>query len=174
MSHEFLFLEGMHIHPKLNFLILDDEAIINDMLKDFLVSLGFTGEIHQVFKIEEAIKSLKELHIDYILSDWNLPDGNGVQLLKAVRSSKKYNDTPFLMISANDDVDSMLESSKLGVSEYLVKPFELDDFEKKLLEGYKYHLVKEEQFILQLKERVKFLEQENKMLKEEILNLKGR
>ena len=111
MAQEFLFLQGIHIHPKLNFLIIDDEVILNDMLKDFLINLGFTGEIHQAYTIEEAKNELKTQHIDYILSDWNLPDGKGVHLLKAVRKSEKYQDTPFLMISANDDVESMLESS---------------------------------------------------------------
>lgn len=146
MSKELIKLNGLSVKADQDFLILEDEDGINDMLAQSLELMGFTGTIYQTYKIEEAQSILKTKKIDYILSDWNLPDGQGIALLKAVRSTERLASTPFIMITGKSDIDSMMESSKLGVSEYLVKPFDYDDFERKLVEGWKYHLVKEEDF----------------------------
>ncbi|MFT6634076.1 MAG: DNA-binding response OmpR family regulator [Bacteriovoracaceae bacterium] len=146
MSLELVKLNGLSVKADQDFLILEDEDGINDMLAQSLELMGFTGKIYQTYKIEEAQTILKTKPIDYILSDWNLPDGQGIALLRAVRSTERFVSTPFIMITGKSDVDSMMESSKLGVSEYLVKPFDYDDFERKLVEGWKYHLVKEEDF----------------------------
>jgi len=173
MSQEILFIRGLHVRSAQSFLILDDEQTVNDLLKDYLLTLNFTGQIFQAYTIEEAKLILKENKPDYILSDWNLPDGKGVHLLQAVRSTQKFQNTPFLMITANDDIESMMASSKIGVSEYLVKPFNLKDFEQKLAEGWKYHLVKEEQFITDLQDEIKKLRNENRLLKDEIHKFRG-
>jgi DNA-binding response OmpR family regulator len=146
MSLELVKLNGLSVKADQDFLILEDEDGINDMLAQSLELMGFTGKIYQTYKIEEAQTILKTKPIDYILSDWNLPDGQGIALLRAVRSTERFVSTPFIMITGKSDVDSMMESSKLGVSEYLVKPFDYDDFERKLVEGWKYHLVKGEDF----------------------------
>lgn len=173
MKREILFIKGLHVRATQCFLIIDDEETVNDLLKDYLLALNFTGDILQAYSIEEAKNLLKENNVDYILSDWNLPDGKGVNLLHAVRTSKRFKNTPFLMITANDDIQSMMTSSKIGVSEYLVKPFSLDEFEQKLAEGWKYHLVKEEQFIIDLQDEIEKLKEENRLLKDEIHKTRG-
>lgn len=162
----------MNVKSDQDFLILEDEGQINSVIKDSLEIIGFNGAIYQTYSIEEAQKVLKTKHIDYILSDWNLPDGKGITLLKAVRSTPRLKDVPFLMITGNDDIESMMTSSKLGVSEYLVKPFDADDLEKKLVEGWKYHLVKEEEFIKTLEGKIKVLESEVEDLRKENTLLK--
>lgn len=173
MSGKILNLKGMTIKADQNFLILEDEVEINELIVENLSLMGFEGSFHQAYKIEEAQKVLKTKQIDYILSDWNLPDGQGITLLKAVRSTERLKETPFMMITGNSDIQSMMDSSKIGVSEYLVKPFQYDDFEKKIAEGYMYHLVKNENFIKDLENKVQFqndkielLEQENKRLRD--------
>ncbi len=165
-------LNGMTVKVNQDFLILEDDNAINNLITDSLKLLGFDGEFYQTFNIEQAQKILKTKKIDYILSDWNLPDGQGVALLKAVRSTPRLKDTPFLMITGNDDVQSMMTSSKIGVSEYLVKPFQISDLERKLIEGWKYHLVKNENSIKQLEEKINLLEQKIIKLEKENSNLK--
>jgi DNA-binding response OmpR family regulator len=146
MTNEKLILDGLKVDKNLNFLVLEDEDGINDMLAQSLELMGFSGEIYRTFNIQEAQTILKSKKVDYILSDWALPDGEGISLLKAVRSTKRLKDTPFIMITGKDDVQSMMESSKLGVSEYLVKPFDFDSLKEKLIEGLKSHQVKTDDF----------------------------
>lgn len=175
MSIEMLNLNGMTVKANQDFLVLEDDDSINTIITDSLKLIGFTGKIFQAYSIAEAQKVLKTKHVDYILSDWNLPDGQGIALLKAVRSTARLKDTPFLMITGNDDIESMMTSSKIGVSEYLVKPFQVQDLERKLIEGWKYHLVKNEEFIKNLENRISELEKkidhletENKELKDKL------
>lgn len=172
MSKKTVNLQGISVPSKQNFLILDDEGDINELIVDLLEILGFDGVFYQAYSIADAKEMLSKHTINYILSDWNLPDGKGVSLLKAVRSSEKFKHLPFLMITGNSDVDSMLESSKLGVSEYLVKPFDKSSFQNKLVEGWKSHLDNEDHIIQSLKKEIVALEIEIEKLKEENHSLK--
>jgi len=103
----------------------------------YLEIIGFNVKFLTAATILEAKKHLKYEKIDYILSNWNLPDGHGISLLKAIRNSAKFRDLPFLMITDKDDIESMLTSSKVGSSEYLTKPFSLEEFQEKLINGWK-------------------------------------
>lgn len=174
MKPQTLDLEGMIVASQQNFLIIDDEGEINEMIVDLLEMMGFNGTFYQAYSLEDAKRILSQNKVDYILSDWNLPDGQGISLLKAIRKSPKFENIPFLMITGNNDVDSMVLSSKVGVSEYLTKPFDIDDLQNKLVEGWKYHLVKDEVFIKKLKEKIKILESKVQELEKENTALKER
>lgn len=173
MKDKILNLNGMVVNSNTHFLIIEDEKDISDSILEILDLIGFNGPIYQAFNIKMAKEYLQENKVEYILSDWNLPDGKGISLLKAIRSTKKYECLPFLMITANNDVDSMIISSKIGVSEYLVKPFTVNEFQSKLVEGWKYHLVKNEDFILTLKNKILELEQKIIYLEKENNKLKN-
>jgi two-component system chemotaxis response regulator CheY len=172
MSAQNLDLDGMIVSSKQNFLILDDEGDVNEMIVDLLELIGFNGLFFQAYSIKDAKIILAKQRIDYILSDWNLPDGQGISLLKAIRKSPKFLNIPFLMITGNNDVESMMLSSKTGGSEYLVKPFDIDDLQTKLIEGWKFHAVKYEKYIKDIESKLEILELEVEKLKLENKQLK--
>jgi two-component system chemotaxis response regulator CheY len=134
-------LDDLIVPSKLSFLILDDDEQINNTIKDFLEFIGFNGIFHQAENLQKAKKILETKEVHYILSDWKLPDGEGVSLLKAVRKSTNYASTPFVMISGKDDIESIIKCSKFGCSEYLTKPFTMDEFQQKLVQGWKTHII---------------------------------
>jgi two-component system, chemotaxis family, chemotaxis protein CheY len=161
-------LNGVIVDSNQNFLIIDDDSDIRSILQDFLTFLGFNGKIHLAQNILEAKKNLKYEKVDYILSDWNLPDGEGIALLKAIRKSPKFKHIPFMMITAQDDLDSMILSSQIGSSEYLSKPFDIETFKQKLAEGWKTHLISRHNEVTLLQQQIERLEKENAELREKL------
>lgn len=151
-----------------NFLIIDDEGDILDTIEDILEMLGFKGKILKAASINEAKKHLKFEKIDYIVSDWNLPDGQGIALLKAIRKSYKFRDIPFLMITGDDTVDNMILSQKYGSSDFLAKPFHIDNFERKIAEGWSTHVLPKQDEFHALKQRIVELEEEIEYLKDRL------
>ena len=161
-------LNGVVVSAFQNFLVIDDEGGILDVMEETLEILGFIGRVHRASSINEAKKILKYEKVDYIISDWNLPDGEGIALLKAIRRSKKFCDIPFLMVTGDDSVDSMILSSRYGGSDYLVKPFTINDFKEKLAEGWKTHIVPVQDEVHQLRQQIIALEEENQALRAEL------
>lgn len=165
-------IKGLTVDASQNFLIIDDDQEVNEVLTEYLELLGFNGKFLHANTIMEAKKHLKYEKVNYILSDWNLPDGQGISLLKAIRQSVKFRDLPFLMITGQDDIESMITSSKIGSSEYLTKPFDLEEFQEKLINGWKTHVIPAQEELHTLRKRIIELEEENEKLKEEISLLK--
>ncbi len=112
-------------------LIVDDFATMRRIVKNILRQLGFTNII-EADDGKAALYILKKEKIDLILSDWNMPEMPGIELLKAVRSDDKLKDTPFLMVTAEAEKENIIEAVKLGVSNYIVKPFTAETMGEKL------------------------------------------
>jgi two-component system chemotaxis response regulator CheY len=159
-------LSDLIVPSSLNFLILDDDKSINETIKEFLEFLGCNGNFYQALNLHQAKTILEANEIHYILSDWKLPDGEGVSLLKAIRKSMNYSNTPFVMISGKDDIDSIIKCSKFGCSDYLTKPFTIDEFKQKLVQGWKTHIITRIAAFERL--QIQFYEQQ-----EEIKTLRG-
>jgi two-component system chemotaxis response regulator CheY len=165
-------LNNLILDSNQNFLILDDDEQINETLVEFLKVLGFNGKFLTANSILEAKKHLKFEKIDFILSDWKLPDGQGIALLKAIRKSVKYRDIPFIMVTGKDDVESLITSHKMGSSEYIVKPISLDTFKEKLAQGWKSHVQPDMDKMHSLNQKILELEDEIENLRSENLKLK--
>lgn len=124
----------------INFLNLEDMDSLRKMVTDHLRALGFKGEILEAACLKEAQKALNgPTKVQYIISDWNLPDGTGFELLKAIRKVGKYKNTPFLMVTTEDAVTNILDAVNEGVSSYVVKPWEAPDFDEKLAYSWDKH-----------------------------------
>jgi two-component system chemotaxis response regulator CheY len=122
------------------FLIVDDFKVMRTFIRNSLNTLGFYNVIdasdgkQAVLAIETSLNEGKPF--DFIISDWNMPNMDGHELLQQVRSNKKTKDLPFLMISAEADRDKLAEVAKSGASDYIVKPFTMNDFTKSLVTIY--------------------------------------
>jgi putative two-component system response regulator len=102
-------------------LIVDDEPVICDLISEDLSELGYLCEV--ALDGNSALQKLAKEDFDITLLDIRLPGISGIELLKEIRS--KYS-SAVIMITAIDDVNTAVESMKLGALDYIVKPFNLD------------------------------------------------
>ena len=79
-----------------------------------------------------ALKTLKSQKIDLVVSDWNMPNMTGLELLKAVRADEDLKATPFLMVTAEAKKENIIEAAQAGASGYVVKPFTAATLDEKL------------------------------------------
>ena len=70
--------------------------------------------------------------IDFIISDWNMPQMTGIDLLRKVRSSEEFGDLPFLMVTAEAQQENIIEAVQAKVSNYIVKPFTAETMKQKI------------------------------------------
>lgn len=124
----------MDSHIKI--LVVDDFATMRKVVRNLLKQGGYEN-ITEAEDGVTALKVLKSQKIDFIISDWNMPNMTGLELLKAVRADEELKKTPFLMVTAEALQDNVIAAVKAGVSNYIVKPFTaevLNDKIKKILE----------------------------------------
>ena len=112
-------------------LVVDDFATMRRIIKNVLKQIGFT-KILEADDGTSALEVLKENKVDLIISDWNMPQMTGLDLLKAVRGEKSTKNIPFLMVTAEAQKDNVIQAVQAGVSNYLVKPFTADSIKTKL------------------------------------------
>ena len=103
-------------------LVVDDFESMRRIVKGTLKSIGFSNFI----EAEDGVIALKKLEkekIDLIISDWIMPNMNGLDFLKAVKGDDKYRHIPFIMVTAEGQKGNVLEAINAGVNNYIVKPF---------------------------------------------------
>jgi two-component system chemotaxis response regulator CheY len=121
---------------QIKILVVDDFATMRKVVRNLLKQGGYEN-IAEAEDGVTALKVLKSQKIDLVISDWNMPNMTGLELLKAVRSDEDLKATPFLMVTAEALQDNVITAVKAGVSNYIVKPFTaevLNDKIKKILE----------------------------------------
>ncbi|RPI75049.1 MAG: response regulator [Desulfobacteraceae bacterium] len=121
----------MPVDTSIKVLIVDDFATMRRIVKGVLKQLGFNN----IIEAEDGNAALEELRKDkfgLIVSDWNMPNMSGLDLLKAVRGDANLKGIPFLMVTAEGQKENVVEAVKSGVSNYIVKPFTPETFNEKL------------------------------------------
>jgi two-component system response regulator AtoC len=118
--------------PPQRILVVDDERLVRWSLCQRLKADGY--EVAEAGSLAEAVAEFK--NADAAILDFRLPDGDGISLLKMLRQADP--DLPVVMLTADKDVETIVEAIKAGASDYVTKPFEVDDVELRLsraLEG---------------------------------------
>jgi len=116
---------------ELQVLYVDDSPTMRRIIKNSLVTIGFvnhTGANNGV----DALEKLEEIEVDLIVTDWNMPEMNGEELVRNLRANPKYKDTPILMVTTRGVKDDVITAVKTGVSGYVVKPFTIDILKAKI------------------------------------------
>lgn len=116
---------------KKQILIVDDSATMRRIAKFILKSIGFKNIVEAEDGVE-ALDTLRKDQIDLVLSDCNMPNMNGVELLTHVRNDPELNAIPFIVMTSAEQKESLLAMVKAGVSDYIEKPFEADHLREKL------------------------------------------
>ena len=108
---------------QIKILIAEDDYAISLAIKTIL-SNAFECELILVTDGEAAWQTVQNQDVDLIISDWNMPQMTGEKLLKNLRENDRFINTPFLMLTARSDKDSVLNAINAGVTEYMHKPFD--------------------------------------------------
>ena len=123
---------GKLFKPDLKILVVDDFPTMRRIVKTLLRQNGFR-EFVEAEDGEKAYEMLKsEPGIELIVSDWNMPNMTGLELLKTVRADDNFKHLPFLMVTAEAEKENIIEAVKSGVSNYVVKPFTGQTLKEKL------------------------------------------
>jgi len=121
----------MGFDKNMKILVVDDFATMRKVIKNLLRQVGYEN-IAEAEDGVTALEVLKSHKIDFIISDWNMPNMNGLEFLKAVRADGELSSLPFLMVTAEALKDNVVMAIKAGVSNYIVKPFTADVLNEKI------------------------------------------
>ncbi|MBA4708455.1 chemotaxis response regulator CheY [Aquitalea aquatica] len=119
------------VDKNIKFLVVDDFSTMRRIVRNLLKELGFTN-IDEAEDGQVALHKLKSQNFDFIVSDWNMPNMTGIELLKAVRADQQIKHLPFMMITAEAKRENIVEAAMAGASGYIVKPFTAATLEEKL------------------------------------------
>ncbi len=117
-------------------LVVDDFATMRRIVKTVLKQIGFEN-IDEAPDGKEALAKLKSQPCQLVISDWNMPQMMGIDLLRAVREDPQLKSLPFIMVTAETNKDNVIEAAKAGVSNYVIKPFTADMLETKMVDVFK-------------------------------------
>lgn len=112
-------------------LIVDDFSTMRRIIKNLLRDLGFTNTT-EADDGATALPMLKQTKFDFLITDWNMPGMQGIDLLKAVRSDPELASLPVLLVTAEAKRDQIVEAAQAGVNGYIVKPFTAQTLKEKI------------------------------------------
>ncbi len=141
-------------------ILLEDDDEMAFYTKDFLEDCGFKVDVFSL--ATDAIANIKFKKYDMFLLDLNLPDFSGFEVLKAIKNSVAI---PVIVISAHSDIKTKLHAFKLGVLDYIVKPYNLQELEARIWASFTKNVS------LQEKEELFTVSKHNIMFKNKKLNL---
>ena len=114
-------------------LIVDDSAAIRKILQRMLRRAGLDlGVVLEAGDGVEALEKLRDQPVGLILSDINMPNMDGIQLLRVLKSSDKFKHVPVVMITTETGEAKVMEALRLGASGYIRKPFTADQIKDRL------------------------------------------
>ena len=117
---------------KIKFLVVDDFSTMRRIVRNLLKELGFTN----VDEAEDGVVALAKLQgggFDFVVSDCNMPNMDGLTLLQPVRSDPALKHLPFLMITAEAKKENIIAAAQAGASGYIVKPFTAATLNEKMV-----------------------------------------
>lgn len=129
--------------PDTRILVIDDFATMRKIIRKSLTDLGFS-KIDEADDGATALPMIKEAlsknePYGFIISDWSMPKMQGIELLKACKLDPKLKSTPFMLVTADSEQKQILEAAKVGVSDYVVKPFNATTLRMKMENVFKKH-----------------------------------
>ncbi|MFT5897496.1 MAG: two-component system chemotaxis response regulator CheY [Glaciecola sp.] len=112
-------------------LVVDDFSTMRRIIKNLLKDLGFTS-IQEADDGNTALPMLQQGTFDFVVTDWNMPGMQGIDLLREIRSDDKLKHLPVLMVTAEAKKEQIIAAAQAGVNGYVVKPFTAATLKQKL------------------------------------------
>jgi two-component system chemotaxis response regulator CheY len=119
------------MNKDINILIVDDFSAMREIIRDLLHELGFDNT-SEADDGQTALPMLKTGKFDFLVTDWSMPDMDGLTLLKTVRADEQLGDLPVLMVTAEAKREQIVDAADAGVNAYIVKPFTAETLKDKI------------------------------------------
>ena len=123
----------MSIHHYSDILIVDDSGVVRGVVRKLLTQLGYK-HIDEASDGSAALTKILQQHLDLVISDWNMEPMGGQELLEQVRANKRYEDLPFIMMTAESTIDKIVQARRSRVSCFINKPFRAEALQAKIME----------------------------------------
>ncbi|WP_297452741.1 chemotaxis response regulator CheY [Persephonella sp.] len=117
--------------PNIKILVVDDMATMRRIIKGLLEQLGFKN-IDEAEDGKVALQKLKSGKYDFVITDWNMPNMTGLELVQEIRKDPELKHLPVLMVTAEAKKENVLMAIKAGVNNYIVKPFTAEVLKEKI------------------------------------------
>jgi two-component system chemotaxis response regulator CheY len=117
--------------PKMKFLVVDDFSTMRRIVRNLLKELGYSN-VDEAEDGQMALTKLKNEQFDFVISDWNMPVMNGLDMLKGIRAEPSLAKLPVLMVTAEAKKENIIAAAAAGASGYVVKPFTAATLDEKL------------------------------------------
>lgn len=115
----------------MSILVVDDFPTMRRIVRSLLKELGFTN-VEEAEDGKDALGKIRAGSFEFIISDWNMPNLDGLEMLKQIRADDALKALPVLMITAEAKKENIIAAAKAGASGYIVKPFTAATLEEKL------------------------------------------
>ena len=115
----------------LNFLVVDDFSTMRRIVRNLLKELGY-NKIEEAEDGVDALEKIRAGQIDFVVADWNMPNMDGLELLKTIRADDALKHIPVMMVTAEAKKENIIAAAQAGASGYVVKPFTAAILEEKL------------------------------------------
>ena len=115
----------------MKFLVVDDFSTMRRIVINLLKELGYSN-IEEAEDGVVALKKLQAAKFDFVVTDWNMPNMSGLELLTNIRADAKLNGLPVLLVTAEAKNENIVAAAQAGASGYVVKPFTATTLEEKL------------------------------------------
>ncbi|MFK8032536.1 MAG: response regulator [Hyphomicrobiales bacterium] len=112
-------------------LVVDDYKTMVRIIRNLLKQLGF-DDVDDAADGAEAFAKMEGRKYGLVISDWNMPEMTGYELLKQVRGTEGMSKTPFIMVTAESKTENVIAAKKAGVNNYIVKPFNAQTLKGKI------------------------------------------
>jgi len=116
---------------EVQFLVVDDFATMRRVVRNLLRELGF-NKVEEAEDGVDALQKLRSKPFNFVVTDWNMPNMQGIDLLRAIRADSALHAIPVLMVTAEAKRENIIEAAQAGVNGYIVKPFNADTLREKL------------------------------------------
>jgi two-component system, chemotaxis family, chemotaxis protein CheY len=115
----------------IKFLVVDDSLTMRRIVINTLKTIGYDTVVEAVDGKDAMAKILSE-GADFLITDWNMPEMNGLELSKWVRNSSNVQGMPILMVTTRGNKEDVIEAMKMRVNNYIVKPFTAQGLKEKI------------------------------------------
>jgi len=115
----------------MSILVVDDFPTMRRIVRSLLKELGFNN-VEEAEDGQDALNKLRGGGFEFVVSDWNMPNLDGLEMLKQIRSDDGLKHLPVLMVTAEAKRDQIIEAAQAGVNGYVVKPFTAQVLKEKI------------------------------------------
>lgn len=117
--------------PKMRFLVVNDFSTMRRIVRNLLKELGYSN-VDEAEDGAVALQKLKSAPYDFVVTDWNMPNMDGLALLQSIRRTPQLKHLPVLMVTAEAKKENIIAAAQAGASGYVVKPFTAATLAEKL------------------------------------------